>query len=44
MPAISSLKYLVASVIAGNGVVLKPQRYALPVAKYIEELWKKSVI
>lgn len=34
--ALSSLKYIVSSSIAGNSIVLKPHRYALPIAKKIE--------
>ena len=40
MAALSTLKYIIVSAIAGSSIVLKPQRYALPIAKKIEQIWR----
>lgn len=40
MVALSCLKYVVCSSIAGDCVILSPHRYGLPIAKKIEEIWR----
>lgn len=42
-PVMSSLKYLTQCAIAGAGIILKPERYALPISKAIQSLWKTTV-
>ena len=42
-PALSSLKYLVQCALSGAGMVLKPERYALPTSKAIADLWSQAV-
>lgn len=34
--ALTTVKYIVLSAIAGSSLILKPQRYGLPIAKKIE--------
>ena len=41
MPAISSVKYLICSLLAGASLTLKPKRYALPITKILEHTWNK---